>query len=252
MLQNYARQEKRIPTANEIHKEPIIFMKSNTSVISIYSKTADTLKDIFSMNSEYFDVNKLNECVEDIVEISKNSDLFPLLLGYISLEYSTHEHSTNVAFLAAIIGRKLNFDNQKMREVIFAALSHDIGKLRIDSKILDKPSSLEDDEFEHVKLHSLYGVQILQKNGINDQSILHGVFYHHERLDGSGYTEKLKGKKIQKYARIIGMCDVFDALTTRRTFRRSYSSFEALMHMKREMRLQLDGDLVNLFIALHR
>ncbi|MBN2895800.1 MAG: HD domain-containing protein [Campylobacterales bacterium] len=226
--------------------------QQNSSLIAVYSKTAELMQEIFASGDELFDVEKLRHCVEEIIEVSQCDQIFPLFLGFISLNYSTYEHSTNVAFLSAILGQKLSFELDKMRGLVFAALTHDLGKLHIDAAILDKPTLLEEDEFEQVKMHSRYGTQILIRNGVDDLSILHGVLYHHERLDGSGYPEGLKGRRIPKYARIIGMCDVFDALTTRRTFRRNYSSFEALIYMKRELLSQLDRELVNVFITLHR
>lgn len=252
MLQAVTAKPQSYSSYKPSNKEPLLLEQRNDSLIAVYTKTADFMKEIFASEYELFDVEKLRHCVEEIIAVSKCDQIFPLFLGFISLHYSTYEHSTNVAFLSAIIGHKLGFEHKKMQGLVLAALTHDLGKLRIDTAILDKPTVLEEDEFKQVKLHSLHGAQILIQNGIDDLSILHGVLYHHERLDGSGYPERLKGKRVPKYARIIGMCDVFDALTTHRTFRRSYSSFEALIYMKQQMRAQLDGELIHLFITLHR
>ena len=167
-------------------------------------------------------------------------------------EYSIHHHSVNVAFFAAIVGTIIDVGASEMEPLTLAALVHDIGKLRIDPEILDKPESLEEEEYEIIKRHTIQGCELLEQNGITDPAILKGVRYHHERLDGSGYPEGLKGKMIPKIARIIGMCDAFDALTTQRTFRKNYTSFEALMLMKKEMKTQFHEKLVDGFIHLHR
>jgi len=135
-------------------------------------------------------------------------------------------------------------------DLAYAGLMHDIGKIRIDQMLLLKPSSLDDHEYELVQNHSGYGVEILQNNGIENQKILDAIRHHHEKLDGKGYPNQLRGKRIPKFARIIGMCDVFDALTTRRTYRMSYTSYEALILMKQEMADQFDPYYSETFIRL--
>jgi len=165
-------------------------------------------------------------------------------------EYTIHNHSNNVAFFSAIIGNKLKMSQEELIDLTYAALVHDIGKVRIDSMILEKPSALAENEFELVKEHSQIGYDILVKNGIVNQMILKAVKHHHERLDGSGYPDGLRGKMIPKAARIIGMCDTFDALTTKRTFRKSYTSFESLLLMKRDMHTQFDESFIDIFTQL--
>lgn len=228
--------------------EPIIQEK----LYSVYQKTVALMESIFSRKDESFDMDAIDSCVENILEVTSTSfNIFPIILQFISHIYTTSEHSTNVAFFVAIVGYKLNFNDEKRTALIYAALLHDIGKLSIDKQILDKPSFLEEYEIESVKEHSNIGCEILLKNGIKNQSILDGVKFHHERMDGSGYPSKIKGIRIPMIARIIGMCDAFDALTTQKTYRKSYSSFEALLLMKKEMKEQLDPKLIEIFILMH-
>lgn len=127
---------------------------------------------------------------------------------------------------------------------------HDIGKIRIDQSLLLKPTYLETEEVELIQQHSNYGLEILQNNGIVNPRILDAVHYHHEKLDGQGYPARLRGKMIPKFARIIGMCDVFDALTTQRTFRSNYTSYEALIVIKQQMADQFDENYTDTFIRL--
>ena len=174
----------------------------------------------------------------------------PIILKFMPEEYTIHNHSNNVAFFSAIIGNKLKMSQEELIDLTYAALVHDIGKVRIDSMILEKPSALAENEFELVKEHSQIGYDILVKNGIVNQMILKAVKHHHERLDGSGYPDGLRGKMIPKAARIIGMCDTFDALTTKRTFRKSYTSFESLLLMKRDMHTQFDESFIDIFTQL--
>jgi HD-GYP domain-containing protein (c-di-GMP phosphodiesterase class II) len=219
----------------------------------IYSTTSELLKYLFDKQDEHLHREALYSCVHEIMAtLQIDINIMPTLLTFLPQEYSTHHHSTNVAFFAAIIGHKLEMDHQTLFDLIYAGLLHDIGKIRIDAIILNKPSFLDDHEFELVQQHAIMGASILEKNGITNQTILKGVKHHHERLDGSGYPDRLKGKMIPKVAKILGMCDVFDALTTKRTFRKNYTSFEALLMMKQEMNTQFDESLIDLLIKTLR
>lgn len=222
-------------------------------LVAMYASVSDLMRSIFESRDEKLPLDAISNCVYKIVSIFESGEnILPLALKTFPNVYSTHHHSIDVAYLAAIIGKMIRMNNQELFNLIFAALLHDVGKLRIDDTILEKTSFLEDDEFESVKLHAESGYEILKQNGIDNQTVLKGVRYHHERLDGSGYPDGLKGKVIPKSARIIAVCDVFDALTTNRTFRANYTSFEALLLMKREMNTQLDEKFVDMFIQLHR
>lgn len=220
---------------------------------TVYSVTSELMQYIFVSMNEKLPRDALYMCVSEIVTVvNSSSAILPILLKMMPDEYTTHHHSTNVAFFAAILGDMLHLTHEELMDLTYGGIMHDIGKIRIDQKILEKPSSLEDEEFDLVKQHSEVGYVILENNGIVNQNILKGVLYHHERLDGSGYPHHLKGKQIPKMARILGICDVFDALTTKRTFRKSYTSFEALLVMKKEMHSQLDETFIDLFVRLHR
>lgn len=218
----------------------------------VYQTTAALMEAIFHEMNETLPLNALSLSVEELVGCLSIDDtnVMPTVLRLMPHEYSTHHHSTNVAIFSIILGKSIGLKKEELIDVAYAALLHDIGKIRIDQLILLKPTSLEDDEYELIKRHSEYGLEILQNNGLENQKILDGIHYHHEKLDGSGYPEKLRGKRIPKFARIIGMCDVFDALTTRRTYRADYSSYEALILIKREMAEQFDEDYTDTFIRL--
>lgn len=125
-----------------------------------------------------------------------------------------------------------------------------ISVMHIDPILLAKPEQLDEDEYKIIKRHSQMGYTILEMNKIDDKDIVGGILFHHEKLDGTGYPQGLRGKVIPKFARIIGMCDVFDALTTHRTYRQNYSSYEALLLIKQEMREQFDEVYTDTFIRL--
>lgn len=219
----------------------------------VYSTVSSVMESIFLSGSETLPTEVLFVCVNEIIAVLQSEvNVLPIVLKMMPDDYSVQSHSTNVAYFSTILGIMLKMKKQELINLTFAALLHDIGKLRIETEILDKPSFLEEDEFESVKHHSQMGCEILEENGIDNQTILTGILHHHERLDGSGYPDQVRGKRIPKISRIIGVCDVFDALTTNRTFRKNYTSFEALLLMKQEMHKQFDEKLIDLFIHLHR
>lgn len=217
----------------------------------VYTATSNLMQTIFDAADEKLPLDALYTCVDQFAKcIHLQTNALPILFKIIPDDYTTHHHSTNVAFLAVILADAIHLSQEEITDVGFAGLLHDIGKIRIDSNILLKPSALKDEEYETVKNHSMYGHTILTDNGISNQKILNGVRFHHERLDGSGYPKGLRLKLIPKYAQIVGICDTFDALTTKRTFRNNYTSYEALLVMKQDMAAQLDKNHITTLIKL--
>lgn len=217
----------------------------------MYTTMSNAMKAIFDNRDEKLPLEALYTYLDQLAKcVDLETNILSLLLKNIPDEYTTHHHSTNVAFFAVILAKAIHLSQEEIIDVGFTGLVHDIGKIRIDSNLLLKPSRLDDDEYEIVKHHADDGYAILADNGIINQKILNGVRFHHERLDGSGYPKGLRRKLIPKYAQIVGVCDVFDALTTKRTFRKNYTSYEALLVMKQEMASQFDDLYVNTFIKL--
>jgi HD-GYP domain-containing protein (c-di-GMP phosphodiesterase class II) len=217
----------------------------------VYSMTSNLMHAIFDKLDEKLPLNAIQESAQQIVEYTRiDSKTIHLLFSMMPEEYTTHNHSTNVAFLSVILGKAIGFTKEELTEIAFAGLMHDIGKIRIDKNLLLKPGPLNDDEYEVVKKHLEEGWIILQDNGITSKEILNGVRYHHEKLDGNNNYQDLHGKIISKFARILGISDIFDALTTKRTFRPNYTTFKALWLMKREMNTQVYESYINVFIHL--
>lgn len=127
---------------------------------------------------------------------------------------------------------------------------HDIGKTDIDEALLDKPDLLEDNEFKIIKEHASKSAQITKNLGFHDKIILRTICEHHERLDGSGYPLGFTDTQIYEFAKIIAVADVFDALTTIKPYRGAYSTFNALMLVKKEFKNKLDLKYVAILIKL--
>lgn len=181
--------------------------------------------------------------------VSKEKNL-PKFLEMMPHKYEMEYHSVNVCILCMFLGHKIGFQHSDLQKLAMAAILHDIGKLKIEKSILDKQSGLSPEEFEIMQEHSSLSAKMASTNNISDKHILNAILYHHEKFDGTGYPEGLTRHEIPKMAQVIGICDVFDALTTNRTFRDSYSSFDALCLMKDKMAEELNQGYIKSFIQL--
>lgn len=160
----------------------------------------------------------------------------------------TRGHTQRVAELAVLIGQDIGLSGERLKTLNQSAMLHDIGKISVPDSILNKPGRLTEEEFEFVKEHPVRGHRIIQNVRSLRQEVA-GVRHHHERLDGSGYPDGLKGDEIPLDARIIAVADVFDALTSARPYRGPWSSQHAFQILDEEAGVTLDAECVS---ALHR
>ncbi|QIV77557.1 HD-GYP domain-containing protein [Fervidobacterium pennivorans] len=140
----------------------------------------------------------------------------------------THQHSKNVARISVEIGKRMGLSQQELEKLEFSAILHDVGKIGIPDSILLKPGKLTDEEYKIIKNHTVYGAEILSQVKYVDEDILKGALEHHERLDGSGYPYGKKGEEISLFGKIIGIADVFDALSSKRTYKEAWDFGEVL------------------------
>lgn len=138
----------------------------------------------------------------------------------------THNHSNRVQDLSVKIAQKLGLSSEINYTIALASLFHDIGKFFIPDEILNKPAKLSDEEFNYIKMHSTYSSELLKGKFIED--IAQIVEQHHERLDGSGYPNGLKENQIRIEAKIIGVTDSYDAMTSDRAYRAKMKPKEAI------------------------
>ncbi|MCR5234423.1 MAG: HD-GYP domain-containing protein [Lachnospiraceae bacterium] len=169
--------------------------------------------------------NISNELVNAIT--SSNAVAIDINLIKVSDEY-TFKHSVDVATMAMVIGQGLNLTQDELREIGIAGLLHDLGKSQIPLEILNKPGSLDDNEFKLMKQHSLFGFKILKEKNQLPEPIMMGVLQHHEKMNGKGYPLGTAGDSIHKYARIIAVADVYDALVTERPYKKAFHKREAV------------------------
>lgn len=159
----------------------------------------------------------------------------------------TYQHSVNVATIAAMIGIGLQLSEEELVNLASVGLLHDIGKIWISNDILNKPGALTQEEFEEIKKHPEYGYQMLKKNFNVSATIKTGVFEHHENEDGSGYPRQLIGDKIHRYAKIIHIADVYDALTSKRPYRDPSCPSDAIEFLLANCSSMFDEKYVRIF-----
>lgn len=164
----------------------------------------------------------------------------------------THRHSERVAAFGVKLARHLGFDTDSRAVVELSGLLHDVGKIGVPDAILNKPGKLTDAEFQEMRKHPLHGARILAN--IQSQKVVNllpGVKYHHERWDGKGYPEGLKGEEIPLLGRVLGVADFLDALTSDRSYRKGLPLEEALQ-MVRDLEGQaFDPQIVKAAVELH-
>jgi len=164
----------------------------------------------------------------------------------------THKHSERVSAFGVRLAKQLGFDVEGRAVVELSGLLHDVGKIGVPDAILNKPGKLTDEEFTQMKLHPVHGARILSQIQSNKVvSILPGVKYHHERWDGKGYPEGLKGEEIPLLGRVLGVADFLDALSSDRSYRKGLSLDEALNMVKDLEGKAFDPVVVKAAVELH-
>lgn len=166
-----------------------------------------------------------------------------LSLAIEAKDHTTHDHLKRVQTYAVQIGEDLGLSRAELDALRAASLLHDIGKLAVPEQILSKPGRLTPEEFERMKIHPLVGAEILSRVQF-PYPVVPIVRSHHEKWDGRGYPDGLRGKEIPIGARILSAVDCFDALTSERPYRRALAANEAITHIKSESGKTYDPDVV--------
>jgi len=174
------------------------------------------------------------------------------LIALTSHDYYTYTHSVNVCIFSVALAEKIfqGEGRKKLERLGSGFLLHDIGKREIPADIINKDGPLSQEEWKIMRRHPYLGHQILDKTGNLTEEAAIIAYQHHERYDGSGYPKRLKGEEIHIYAKICCIADTFDALTTKRSYRKPNSSFEALQIMQNEMLGNFDRIFFNSFVGL--
>lgn len=242
---------------NDYVKQHLQSIAKNTALSTeekaslIYAKASESIDVMFKNPESLENVKSAQGIVTNFIEIIlHDTSAVESLMKITAHDYYTHTHSINVSVYTLSLGSFLGIKDKDLETLGMAAILHDLGKSKIDYKIINKNGKLTDAEFREMKTHPSLGHDIALKLGIEDERILTGIRHHHEKIQGGGYPDNLKGDQISYFARIIGVCDVFDALSTKRSYKAPMTSFQALKLMKDEFGGHLDMSMVDAFIKM--
>lgn len=200
--------------------------------VKTYNKALDTSKALMAacrMNKK-IELAAVQENVDELVDsVSRNRDALMALMKLRRFDDYTYTHSLNVSVLAISAGKSLGLSDEELRVLGLGTMFHDLGKSRIPGNILNKPGKLTDEEFAVMRNHAaLSGKIILEQNLKVDDLVYKIARHHHERIDGSGYPDQLKGDEIPYLVTICGLSDVYDALSSDRVYHKGRSPHDAL------------------------
>ncbi len=196
-------------------------------------------------------IHQTPHMADNYVRLLRGSDqALPQLIKVMSFDYYTYTHSVNVFTFSLSLALKAGMGNDDMVRFGQGVLVHDIGKRRVGAEILNHRGKLSPEQWEVMRKHPEFGVEILTKEGVTDPVMIDVTLHHHEKLTGKGYPESLEAEQISPLARICAIADIFDALTTRRSYKNAHSSFDSLKLMVNEMKDELDPDLLRTFVKM--
>ncbi len=223
----------------------------NEGLTKEYSKVENTLNNIFNEIKEgkKLESDRITSEMNNFVkEIALERDILTQMRLLRKTDDYTFNHSLGVSILAITLGKWLNYSQDEIEDLSIAGLFHDIGKLKISDKIVKKPGKLTEEEYLEMKKHPLYSYEMLLETKRFNEDILLGILNHHEKIDGTGYPNGIKGDKIHEYAKIIAICDIYHAITSNRVYRDKDSPLRAADYLRQESFKSLDPHITQVFL----
>jgi putative nucleotidyltransferase with HDIG domain len=208
---------------DELQTASDIIKRSKAAVVSLFNE---------ARMGNAVNTSECEPLVNDIVgSVDRNGDALISLCRLKMADEYTYMHSVSVCALMVSLGRQLGLDEATCRDAGMAGLLHDLGKAAIPQDILNKPGKLTDDEFTVVKAHPVKGYETLLASGVENERVLDVCRHHHEKMDGSGYPDKLNAENISLIARMSAVCDVYDAITSNRPYKAGWDPAESVSRM---------------------
>ena len=200
-----------------------------------YFAAIDELKKAFAAaeRKEQINTDALLTVVSKLFQSKTIGELFDMLFNMRIMEDAVYAHCLNVGLVSRMIGRWLKLEKHNLDVLTLAGLLHDIGKIKIPNEVLEKPGKPTDEEYEMIKKHPKFGYEMLKHQNI-DPHIRKAALMHHERCDGSGYPSGLEEDFIDEYAMIVGIADVYDAMTAARSYRAPLCPFQVISNFEKE------------------
>lgn len=217
------RQISAVSMDDELGRASAIVSKSKQAVFTMFNE---------ARMGKVVDVSNAQTMVEEIADsVMRNPGALIGLARLKTKDDYTYMHSIAVCALMVALAKQLGLSEEATREAGLAGLLHDIGKMMVDADILNKPGKLTDAEFVSVKEHPMAGYKMLKEAKGVSAIALDVCLHHHEKIDGTGYPNRLKGDEISLYARMGAVCDVYDAITSDRPYKQGWCPAESLRKM---------------------
>jgi HD superfamily phosphohydrolase YqeK len=163
-------------------------------------------------------------------------------------DYYTRGHSERVSKGSVMIARAIGMRPERVEAIRYAGMLHDVGKLGVPTKVLQKTGKLTEEEYAAIQLHPMRGLEIIREIGFLDEALA-GIMHHHERIDGRGYPMGLAGDEIPEFARVLAVADAFDCMTSTRSYRGARTVSEAVAELRRCSGTQFDPAFVDALVA---
>jgi hypothetical protein len=166
-------------------------------------------------------------------------------------DFYTRGHSDRVSRGSVMIAREIGMRGERVEAIRYAGMLHDVGKLGVPTKVLQKTGKLTEEEYAAIQLHPMRGLDIVREIGFLDEALA-GIMHHHERIDGRGYPMGLAGDEIPEFARVLAVADAFDSMTSTRSYRGARRVDEAIEELRKWSGTQFDPAFVDAFVAALR
>jgi len=243
--ESYVTQE----TLEKIEKLKVADRAKVTLTESVKARVSEGVNYIFQNTGSDGFMDATNSISEELMSAIMENEAVAVDIGALKVcdEY-TFKHSVDVATMAMIIGKKYGLSQDEIHDIGVSGLLHDVGKSEIPNEILNKAGPLTDEEFAMMRQHSLFGYRILKDISELSDPIKMGVLQHHEKINGAGYPLGVHGDKIHKFARIIAVADIYDALVTERPYKKAFSQRDAV-EILMSMTDELDIDAMKSFLG---
>lgn len=245
--------EKIVEQDNKSYAEKVhnseSFKKFRQTFVQEVDHIKNNINDVVERNAP-LDTDTLLREVDNLVSLDTSAtsySVFDMLHNMREFDDATFVHCLNVSLICTVFARWLNLSPEEVRLASICGLLHDIGKLRIPEEIITKPARLTEQEYNIIKKHPIEGYNILKNQDISEH-IKNAALMHHEKYDGSGYPLALKGDKIDFYARLVTIADVYDATTSARVYRGPLCPFKVIELFEQEGYDKYDAHMIITFL----
>lgn len=239
-----------------ISKIPEDVRKARVQEIKEYKKTYTesvnyfqvAINNLVSKNTDLDVDTILNQTLSLLGTKGRNtSSILEMLIYMKEYDNNIYAHAVNVSLLCSMLAQWLEYNEEDCRMAAACGMFHDIGKLAIPESILQKPGPLTEEERKIINTHAEKGYRMLDEYGVNE-TIKLSALMHHEKCDGSGYPNKLKGEQIDRFAKLVTICDIYNAMTSDRPYRKAMSPFDVIEHFEAEGLRKFDTRSILLFL----